>query len=194
MKNVDKETAFLTVYSGILGVIIGSIIFSYIKNYDNLIDLIIGIAFIIVSLRMLYEGIFNKGRVTQQDTEIPGRPLSKTILGSVIGILTGLVGLGGGYALVPSYIYFLKSPVKLAIGTSMAAFVWMALVGSFFKFFQGAVNFPVAIILGVGALIGAIYGAKLVAKFKPGLLKTLFGLLFFYVSLKYILIYFGIHI
>jgi len=193
MKNVDKETALLTGYSGILGVIIGSIVFGYIKNYGDLIDLIIGIAFIIVSLRMLYEGLVVKG-VATQGTEIPGNPLSKTILGSVIGTLTGIIGLGGGYALVPSYIYFLKAPVKLAIGTSMAAFVWMALVGAFFKFFQGVVNVPVAVTLGIGALIGAIYGAKLVAIFKPNVLKTLFGLLFLYVSLKYILIYFGVHI
>jgi uncharacterized membrane protein YfcA len=48
--------------------------------------------------------------------------------------------------------------------------------------------------MGVGALIGAIYGAKLVAKFKPNVLKALFGFLFLYVSLKYILLYFGIHI
>jgi len=194
MKNVDKETALLTGYSGILGVIIGSIVFGYIKNYGDLIDLIIGIAFIIVSLRMLYEGLFTKAKATGPVPQIPGKPLSKIILGSVIGTLTGIIGLGGGYALVPSYIYFLKAPVKLAIGTSMAAFVWMALVGAFFKFFQGVVNIPVAITLGIGALIGAIYGAKLVAKFKPNVLKTLFGLLFLYVSLKYILIYFGVHI
>lgn len=194
MKNVDKETALLTGYSGILGVIIGSIIFGYIKNYGELIDLIIGIAFIIVSLRMLYEGLFAKSKQVEPVQQIPGTPLSKTILGSVIGILTGTIGLGGGYALVPSYIYFLKSPVKLAIGTSMATFVWIALVGAFFKIFQGVVNIPVAIVLGVGALIGAIYGAKLIAKFNPNVLKTLFGLLFLYVSLKYILIFFGIHI
>jgi hypothetical protein len=194
MKNVDKETALLTGYSGILGVIIGSIVFGYIKNYGDLIDLIIGIAFIIVSLRMLYEGLFAKAKAAEPVPQIPGKPLSKTILGSVIGTLTGIIGLGGGYALVPSYIYFLKAPVKLAIGTSMAAFVWMALVGAFFKFFQGVVNIPVAITLGIGALIGAIYGAKLVAKFKPNVLKALFGFLFLYVSLKYILIYFGIHI
>ncbi|RPI74806.1 MAG: sulfite exporter TauE/SafE family protein [Desulfobacteraceae bacterium] len=194
MKNVDKETALLTGYSGILGVIIGSIVFGYIKNYGDVIDLIIGIAFIIVSVRMLYEGLFLKGQAAAPSSEIPGKPLSKTVLGSVIGTLTGIIGLGGGYALVPSYIYFLKSPVKLAIGTSMAAFVWMALVGAFFKFFQGVVNIPVAITLGVGALIGAIYGAKLVAKFKPNVLKALFGILFLYVSLKYILIYFGVHI
>jgi len=194
MKNVDKETALLTGYSGILGVIIGSIVFGYIKNYGDLIDLIIGIAFIIVSLRMLYEGLFAKAQTAESVPQIPGKPLSKTILGSIIGTLTGIIGLGGGYALVPSYIYFLKAPVKLAIGTSMAAFVWMALVGAFFKFFQGVVNVPVAVTLGIGALIGAIYGAKLVAKFKPNVLKALFGFLFLYVSLKYILLYFGIHI
>jgi uncharacterized membrane protein YfcA len=193
MKNVDKETALLTGYSGILGVIIGSIVFGYIKNYGNLIDLIIGIAFIIVSVRMLYEGLLLKGQAGQ-NTEMPANPLAKTVLGSVIGTLTGIIGLGGGYALVPSYIYFLKAPVKLAIGTSMAAFVWMALVGAIFKYFQGVVNIPVAVTLGIGALVGAIYGAKLVAKFKPNALKALFGLLFLYVSLKYILIYFGIHI
>jgi len=193
MKNVDRQTALLTGYSGILGVIIGSIIFGYIKNYGNLIDLIIGIAFIIVSIRMLWEGLFGK-KQGAQGMEIPGKPLSKTILGSVIGALTGIIGLGGGYALVPSYIYFFKAPVKLAIGTSMAAFIWMALVGAIFKLYQGVVNIPVAVTLGIGALIGAIYGAKLVAKFKPNALKTLFGILFLYVSLKYILIYFGIHI
>ncbi len=95
---------------------------------------------------------------------------------------------------MPSFIYFLRAPVKLAIGTSMAAFVWMALVGAIFKIYQGVVNIPVAVTLGVGALVGAIYGAKLVAKFKSNALKALFGFLFLYVSLKYILQYFGIHI
>lgn len=193
MKNVDKETAFLTGYSGILGVIIGSIIFGYIKGHGPLIDLIIGVAFIIVSLRMLYEGIFGS-KQPEQAQAIPGKPLSKSVLGSMIGTLTGIIGLGGGYALVPAYIYFLKAPVKLAIGTSMAAFVWMALIGAIFKLYQGVVDIPAAVTLGIGALIGAVFGAKLVAKFKPAVLKTLFGLLFLYVSVKYILIYFGIRI
>ena len=96
--------------------------------------------------------------------------------------------------MVPSFIYFFEAPVKLAIGTSMASFVWIALVGAMFKIYQGVVDIPVAITLGVGALIGAIYGAKLVVKFKSNSLKALFGLLFLYVSLKYILIYFGIAI
>jgi uncharacterized membrane protein YfcA len=194
MKNVDTETSLLTGYSGILGVVIGSIIFGYLVPYGELIDLIIGLAFIVVSLRMLYEGLLVKEPPQAVGSGIPGKPLSKTVLGSAIGTLTGIIGLGGGYALVPSSIYFLKSPVKLAIGTSMAAFVWMALVGAIFKLYQQVVDIPAAAALGVGALIGAIFGAKLVAKIKPNILKALFGLLFLYVSLKYILLYFGIKI
>jgi len=194
MKNVDKETALLTGYSGVLGVIIGSIVFGYIKNYGEVIDLIIGIAFILAALRMLYEGVVSKLQTVAVGAEIPGKALSKAILGSAIGTLTGIVGLGGGYALVPSYIYVLRAPVKLAIGTSMAAFVWMALVGGIFKLFQDVVDIPAALSLGIGAVVGAIYGAKLVPRFKPHVLKALFGFLFLYVSLKYILIYFGVHI
>jgi len=194
MKNVDKTTALQVGISGVIGVIIGSIIFAYIKNYGDVIDLIIGIAFIIVSARMLYEGLLGKTPPPPVGTTMPGTVATKSVLGSSIGILTGIIGLGGGYALVPSFLYFLRAPMKLAIGTSMAAFVWMALVGAAFKIYQGVVDIPVAITLGIGALIGAIFGAKLVAKFKPNVLKALFGFLFLYVSLKYILLYFGVHI
>ena len=144
MGNVHRETALLTGYSGVLGVIIGSIVFAFIKNYGELIDLIIGVAFILVSVRMLYEGLIvapaqarmaaaqgGPGAAAPQGPPagMPGTPVSKTILGSVIGFLTGIIGLGGGYALVPSYLYLFKAPMKLAIGTSMASFIWMALVG-----------------------------------------------------------------
>jgi len=199
MGNVDKKTAWGRGGSGILGVIIGSIIFAYVMPYGASIDLIIGCAFLLVTLRMLYEGgkgMFGKNPLPQPlaGDGMPGSPVQKGILGAAIGTLTGIVGLGGGYALVPSFLYLFKAPMKLAIGTSMASFVWMALVGAIFKLYQNVVNIPVAITLGVGALIGAIYGAKLVAKFKPAVLKFLFGLLFLYVSLKYIFIYFGITI
>lgn len=198
MGNVDKQTAWVTGASGVLGVIIGSIVFAYVMPYGALIDLIIGLAFLLVTLRMLYEGgkgLFGKNPLpTPAGSGMPGSSVQKGVLGAAIGTLTGIIGLGGGYALVPSFLYLFKAPMKLAIGTSMASFVWMALVGAAFKFYQNVVDVPVAVTLGVGALIGAIYGAKLVAKFKPAALKFLFGLLFLYVSLKYILIYFGVTI
>lgn len=73
--------------------------------------------------------------------------------------LTEIFGLVG-YALVPSYIYFLKAPLKLTIRTSMSAFLWMALVGTFFKFFQWVVNIPGAVFWVFCALLGAICDAR----------------------------------
>jgi len=207
MKNVDSETAALVGYSGVLGVILGSIVFGYLKPYGHLIDLIVGLAFILPSVRMLYEGLIvasRQARFGQQSVgtpsmtsvfpKIPGSPVSKSILGSAIGFLTGIIGLGGGYALVPSFLYILKGPMKLAIGTSMASFIWMALVGAIFKLGQQVVDIPTAVCLGIGAVIGALYGAKLVAWLKTATLKALFGAIFIYVAIKYILIYFGIAI
>jgi len=194
MKNVDTKTALQVGISGVAGVIIGSLVFAYIKPYGNIIDLIIGIAFILVSLRMLYEGLLGKTPPPPAGTDMPGSMFSKSALGASVGTLTGIIGLGGGYALVPAFLYFLRAPMKLAIGTSMAAFVWMALIGALFKIYQGVVDIPVAVTLGVGALVGALFGAKLVARFKPNVLKALFGFLFLYVSLKYILLFFNIHI
>lgn len=56
MGNVDRETALLTGYSGILGVIIGSIVFGYVKNYGRVIDLIVGLAFLLPSVRCSTRG------------------------------------------------------------------------------------------------------------------------------------------
>jgi len=105
-----------------------------------------------------------------------------------------LIGLGGGYALVPSYIHFFRSPTKIAIGTSMASFIWIALLGAAFNMFHNVVNIQAGFVLGVGAAIGAVSGAALVAKFSSSTLKTLLGFLFFYVSLKNILNFFEIRI
>jgi len=194
MGNVDWKTALYVGISGIFGVIIGSFVFGYLIHYKNIIDLILGFAFLLVSIRMAYEGIFLGEKRESLESQIQGKKKSKGILGACIGCLTGIIGLGGGYALVPSFIYFFRASTKIAIGTSMASFIWIALLGTIFKLFQGVVNIHAGIILGIGAMIGATYGAGLVARLQSATLKSLFGILFFYVSLKYILIYFGIRI
>lgn len=194
MGNVDKGTAWWVGLFGVGGVILGSIVFGYLIPYGSTIDLIVGLAFIWAALRMLYEGLFVKQPPGGPGEQVPGKGSSKGILGGFIGFLTGIIGLGGGYALVPSFVYFFKAPMKIAIGTSMASFFSIALVGSVIKIYQGVVQIPAGIVMGVGAAIGAVYGAKLVAKIPAATLKVLFGLLFTYVSLKYILRYFGVTI
>jgi uncharacterized membrane protein YfcA len=163
MGRVDLKTAFYVGISGSFGVIIGSLVFGYLMRYGKVIDLILGLAFIIVSIRMVYEGLFFREKRELLGSQIPGKQ-NQGILGACIGVLTGIIGLGGGYALVPSFIYFFRAPTQIAIGTSMASFVWIGLLGAIFKLFQRVANIQAGIILGVGDMIGAVYGAGLIAR------------------------------
>ncbi len=103
MGNVDRKSAWITGGSGILGVILGSIVFAYVMPYGSLIDLIIGCAFLLVTLRMLYEGgkgLFGKNPMPQPAAGegMPGTPLQKGALGTAIGILTGEIRFGASPA------------------------------------------------------------------------------------------------
>jgi hypothetical protein len=125
---------------------------------------------------------------------VGGTVTAKSLTGGLVGVLTGIIGLGGGYAMVPSMVYVLRAPMKIAVGTSLASFVWFALVGASIKLYEGFVDLPAAVAMGVGAAIGAVIGATLMAKVKTAALKALFGAIFLYVGLKYILIAFGVQI
>ena len=126
--------------------------------------------------------------------KILGSSSTKAGIGGVVDFLTGIIGLGGGYALVPSFIYITRSPLRIAISSSMASFIWFALVGAAIKIYQGFTNVLSAVVLGIGAAGGAIIGVRMVAHFKPATLKAVFGFIFLYVSLKYILLFFSIQI
>ncbi len=191
--NVDYGTAKVIAISGAIGAFIGSLIFILLAGNISILSLILGLAFLYVAIRMVYEGL-RRSIGAKDGKEIPGSSTKKGVLGFLIGILTGILGLGGGYALVPSFIYLLGSPVKIAVGTSLASFISMALVSGAFKLFQGYVDIIAALLLGVGTAIGAQIGARLVTKVPAWMIKILFGLVFFYVSLKFILLPFGIRI
>ena len=186
LKNVDYSTAKVVAISGAVGAAVGSVIFFYISNQLWLLNFILGFAFLYVSIRMIYEGTVRRKMPERPGNEVPGSGAAKATIGFFIGIITGIVGLGGGYALVPSFIYLLSSPVKIAVGTSLASFISMAVVSGAFKLYQGVVDVIAAIALGIGTIIGAQIGARLTKIVPPWAIKAIFGFVFLYVSLKFI--------
>lgn len=196
IKNLDKKTTLHLSIGGIPGVIIGSLLFSYLVETGQFgtLSFILGLIFIWPSIRMVREGLFKPQLTIQQTAEVPGKPIYKAIFGFLIGITTGVAGLGGGYALVPGMIYLFGSSVHLAMGTSLAAMIPLATIGGLIKIYNGVVDLYAAVLLGIGTTIGAQMGARLIKRFKPHVLKLIFGLYFLYVSLKYILMFFGIRI
>jgi len=195
-RNLDKNAALWIGGLGTLGVILGSWLFTLLLNQVVLLNLILGLAFLLPAIRMIVEGLGRSqmGKVQQEDKIIHGSKPTMGFFGLVIGILTGIVGLGGGYALVPGLIYLFNAPVYVTMGTSLASMIPLAVVGGGIKVVQGFVALGAGLLLGAGAVVGAQFGAAIIKKFKPNTLKLIFGAYFLYVAMKFITSYFGIMI
>ena len=192
--NLDRKTTLWLSGSGIVGVIIGSWLFNLLTAQAALPGLVLGLAFVLPSARMIWEGLVRGKKPQQEGNAIPGSNSGKGVFGFIIGILTGVVGLGGGYALVPGLIYLFGAPVYITMGTSLATMIPLAIVGGGIKLAQGFVALGAGLLLGTGAVIGAQLGAAVIKRFRPTTLKLIFGLYFLYVALKFIFGYFGIAI
>jgi len=196
-RNVDTRASLWLGGAGILGVLLGSWLFTLVAPHVKLLGLILGVVFLWPAIRMVWEGIQGfrgKGPAKKEGNAIPGVAWGMALFGFVVGITTGIAGLGGGYALVPGMIYLFGAPVYITMGTSLAVMVPLALVGGLIKLVQGYVNLMAGLLLAAGTIVGAQVGARIIKRFKPYTLKFIFGIYFLYVSLKFITGYFGIRI
>lgn len=195
-RNLDRRAALWIGGVGTLGVIVGSWLFTILVEHVGILSLILGVVFLWPAFRMIVEGIGIakvKGSVSE-DKSIPGSRPWMGVFGFIIGILTGIVGLGGGYALVPGLIYLFGASVYITMGTSLASMIPLAIVGGGIKVVQGYVALGAGLLLAAGTIGGAQIGAAMIKKFKPNVLKLIFGVYFLYVSLRFITGYFGIQI
>ncbi len=194
-KNLHVRTALWLGGAGVVGVLLGSWLFLFFSGHSELLGFMLGIVFLWPALRMIREGLAKgmPGALVQGDS-ITANAGRLTLFGAVVGVLTGLVGLGGGYALVPGLIYLFGAPVYITMGTSLAVMIPMALVGGVIKLAQGYVALAAALIMATGTIIGAQIGAATIKKFKPNTLKLIFGVYFMYVAVKFIGNYMGIHV
>ncbi len=196
-RNLDRRAVAWLGGGGLLGVLLGSWLFTLVSAHAQLLGLILGLLFLWPAFRMIWEGVqgfTGKGPAKKEGNAIPGGGRGMAVFGFVVGITTGIAGLGGGYALVPGLIYLFSAPVYITMGTSLAVMVPLTLVGGLIKVAQGFVVLVAGGLLGSGATVGAQVGAAIIKRFRPHTLKFIFGLYFLYVSLKFVLGYFGIHI
>ncbi len=188
--HVPIRSLIPVIVSGALSTIIFSMLFLYLAQKDRWLDLGIGIVFVLVSMRMISDGI--RSRKAQNIYKEPAVGLEnslsrKVILGSLAGILPGLLGIGTGAILVPGFIYLLKAATKIAIGSSLVCFAVNALISSLLKSTQGYVDFTVAIPVCIGTLAGSQIGTIINHRTPSAALRILFGSVFTCVSIRFIL-------
>jgi len=193
-RNLDVRATLWLGGAGILGVLLGSWLFTLLVGQSKLLGLILGLIFLWPATRMVWEGITQRKMPARKGNTIPGSAWGMAVFGFVVGVATGVAGLGGGYALVPGMIYLFGAPVYVTMGTSLATMIPLAVVGGGIKLAQGYVNLAAGLLLALGTIGGAQVGSRLIKRFKPSTLKLLFGLYFLYVSLKFVLGYFDVRI
>ncbi|MBW9222520.1 sulfite exporter TauE/SafE family protein [Methanothermococcus sp. SCGC AD-155-C09] len=113
------------------------------------------------------------------------------ILGILIGFITGLLGIGGGFILVPLlnslFCYMgipLNASIKMAVGTSLFVIFLTSTVGTYKHYLQGNILWRCSIALGIFGIIGSLIGLKISMEYLSGNLhKRLFALLLIIISL-----------
>lgn len=111
-------------------------------------------------------------------------------IGFVAGMLSGLIGVGGGIVLVPALVYFLNYTQHQAQGTSLGVLSFPVVVVAFLKYYydlkptENPIEFKVILWLGLGFLVGGLAGSSLALKLDKELLKKIFAIVLFYTGLK----------
>lgn len=128
-----------------------------------------------------------EGEKIQQYDENHTKIMDAMISGGIglgSGFMAGLLGVGGGAVVVPALTVFTSMDHYTALGTSLAAMVLPAVVGTMTHYKKGNVNLRVAPALAVGSLIGAYGGGRLGVKLKEDHLRYGFSGLLFALGLK----------
>jgi hypothetical protein len=178
------------ILAGALSTLVFSLAFLVLAPRGQWLDRGIGVVFLLVSSRMIWDAVKSLHRNPEPDEPaipvIEGSCIRKTILGILAGVLPGLFGIGTGAILVPGFTYFLKTPIKVAIGSALVCFCANALISSVMKFTQGFVHLDLALPVCLGCLVGAQLGAVINHNSPSRLLKLMFGFVFAWVSFRFI--------
>ena len=210
--NVDIKMGTLLLLGGVIGAFIGVQLVRVLEatgQIEIVISLLyivflssIGILMLIESLRAVYKtrrGRSTSARRPGQHHWIHGLPLKirfnrsklyisaipPLVIGFSVGLLSGILGVGGGFVMVPAMIYLLRMPTKVVIGTSLFQIIF---VGGVTTVFHAAANYAVdlllAFVLMVGGVIGAQFGASAGQKLKGEHLRALLAILVLAVSVR----------
>ncbi len=108
-------------------------------------------------------------------------------VGFAVGILSGLLGIGGGVFLVPIMVTYFAVTQHIAQATSLAVVIPTGAVGAFIYGLHGNVDLSVTLNLVVGSMLGAGIGARLAKKLPAAQLKKLFGIMLILVGIRMVL-------
>jgi uncharacterized membrane protein YfcA len=215
MGNVDFKMGILLLVGGVVGGTLGVQIIKVLRamgNADFVIKItyvvmlgLVGFYMFVESLQALRHKVPEARRV-----EPPGKPsiyvrliqampwqmrfnksgvtlsaLLPLVLGVIVGILAAIMGVGGGFIMVPVMVYMLRMPMHVVVGTSLFQILFTCINVTFMQAISNhTVDLILAVILLVGSTIGAQVGARLSRRLKGDQLKILLASIVLLVMLQ----------
>ena len=210
---VDLKMGAVMTAGGAIGSLVGAGLFRLLQASGQ-IDLVIGFLYVIllggIGALMLKDAMVALGWVKLDEPEerprhnrwvasLPLRwrfyasglylsPIAPLALGFVAGILTVLLGIGGGFIMVPAMIYLLGMAPRVVVGTSLVMILAVSAVTTMIHATTTqAVDIVLAGLLLVGGVVGAQYGAILTTRLKPDLLRFALAGIILAVALRMLL-------
>lgn len=152
---------------------------AWIIDKDEFVLLLFSLIMILAAISMIRSGKkrTNSPKQDSQSKQSQNRPLFKIILeGSVVGVITGMVGAGGGFLIVPALVLMGGLEMKMAVGTSLFIIASKSLIG-FIGEYQVAseIDWTLLCLFTFLALLGILIGNHLSRLVKGQQLKSLFG-------------------
>lgn len=210
--NVDIRMGTVLLAGGIVGSLFGVQIVKVLRELGQ-VDLIISLSYVtflgIIGTLMLIESInsilksrsqtSSSARRSGQHSWIHGLPfkmrfhrsklyisaIPPILIGALVGLLAAIMGVGGGFIMVPAMIYLLKVPTNVVVGTSLFQIVFVTSLVTILHSTQNqTVDVVLALILMAGGVIGAQLGAQAGAKLKGEQLRAILALLVLAVCLR----------
>lgn len=144
---------------------------SFVLTKNILLMLLFAILMILASISMLKKSSPAK----EADPNAPIRYFNISIQGAVVGLVTGLVGAGGGFLIIPALVNFLKMPIKSAIGTSLLIIALNSLIGFSSSLNSISIQWNFLLSIAAIAIVGIFIGTYLSSKIDGAKLKPAFG-------------------
>lgn len=202
-RSVDLKMGVVLLIGGLIGAAFGVMLFNYLKSMGQ-VDLLVKLCYVVflgvIGALMFIESLNairksrKNGGVTKRKKHnwIHGLPfkmrfrvsglyisvIPPLIVGFFVGILAAIMGVGGGFIMVPAMIYLLGMPTKVVVGTSLFQIIF---VTAFTTLLHATTNYTVdmalAVLLLIGGVIGAQIGTRIGTKLKAEQLRILLAMM-----------------
>ena len=131
--------------------------------------------FALIMLAASYSMIRGKKGESEEEEEVKFNLPMIALEGSVVGVITGIVGAGGGFLIIPALVLLAKLPMKMAVGTSLLIIAAKSLIGFLGDLSSQTIDWQLLLIFTGLSIVGIFIGRALSKKINDKVLKTGFG-------------------